>query len=73
MHTNREIQRVTVAERCDFCGRFLKQVWYQASDEPDSWQDYWSCSQDAKHKAERPRDYGLESHDSESATDRPAA
>lgn len=47
-----------MTERCTFCGRFLKQVWYQASDEPDSWQDYWSCSQDGKHRTEHPEAFG---------------
>lgn len=29
--------------RCDLCGRFMKHHWTQTSDEPDSWQDYWTC------------------------------
>lgn len=44
-------------ERCEFCGRFMKQIWFQSSDEPDSWQDYWRCSQDKKHREDHPRDY----------------
>lgn len=56
-------------ERCDFCGRFLKQEWYLTNDEPDGWQDAWSCSQDAKHRVDHPRAYGLESSDSGSAHD----
>jgi hypothetical protein len=29
--------------RCDLCGRFMKQHWAQGNDEPDSWYDYWTC------------------------------
>ena len=32
-----------MSERCDICGRFMKQIWYQTNDEPDSWQDYYTC------------------------------
>lgn len=32
-----------MSERCDFCGRFMKHHWYLATDEPNSWEDYWSC------------------------------
>lgn len=32
-----------IPERCE-CGRFMKQQWEQTNDEPDSWQDYWTCS-----------------------------
>ena len=35
----------------------MKHIWYQATDEPDSWQDYWECSQQAKHAVDHPRDF----------------
>lgn len=30
-------------ERCDLCGRFMKHEWFRTNDEPDGWQDYWTC------------------------------
>ena len=44
-------------ERCWWCCRFMKHEWFLATDEPDSWQDYWVCSQEAKHRAEHPEFY----------------
>lgn len=37
-------------ERCDLCGRFMKHVWYLSSDEPDSWQDYWTCQPECEER-----------------------
>lgn len=39
-----------MAESCEYCGRFMKQVWYRTNDHDDSWVDYWSCSLNEKHK-----------------------
>jgi len=47
-----------MSEPCPYCGRFMRQVWHQASDEPDSWQDYWRCVQHEKHKKDHPDDFG---------------
>lgn len=49
-----------MGEPCEYCGRFMKHVWYLATDEPDSWEDYWKCSQQDKHIKDRPRDFGHE-------------
>ncbi len=46
-----------MTEPCEYCGRFMKQVWYLASDEPNDWQDYWDCGQMDKHKADHPNDW----------------
>ena len=49
-----------MVERCSYCGRFMKQVWFQSSDEPDSWQDYSACSLDSEHAKAFPEHYGLD-------------
>lgn len=54
-----------MAEQCSYCGRFMKQVWFQASDEPDSWHDYSSCSLDREHAKAFPEHYGLDPKNSE--------
>lgn len=46
-------------ERCEYCGRFMKHIWFQANDHDDSWEDYWTCSRNEQHKADFPRDWGL--------------
>lgn len=32
-----------MSERCDYCGRFMKHVWYLTGEHDDDWQDYWTC------------------------------
>lgn len=47
----------SVAERCGYCGRFMKHTWYLTGEHDCDWQDYWACSQDAQHKVDHPSDW----------------
>lgn len=49
---------MSLDNQCGFCGRFMKENWFLTNDEPDGWQNYWSCSLDEKHKREHPLAYG---------------
>lgn len=49
-----------MGEPCQFCGRFMKHVWFLATDEPDSWEDYWECSRNEQHRIDYPWAYGID-------------
>lgn len=44
-------------QRCDYCGRFMRHVWFRVGDDPDGWDDYWSCFKDPQHKLDHPEDW----------------
>ena len=50
-------RRMPDFERCDYCGRFMKHIWYLDGDEPDAWVDYWSCVKWEQHKQDHPEDW----------------
>lgn len=48
-------------ERCEFCGRYMTHMWFDASTEGDAndWQDWWECSQQKQHIADHSEAFGM--------------